>query len=143
MRTTPERVLNMTGRTVTETACRVASSMIDTKAGLTDDMPEDAISPRDEAVLGRAAAWQAAWIAPKLEQGLLDQRESTRQTTSAGVSDRRDSDAAILYAPMAILELRNLSWFGTRVVDRMPALPERLSFLDERSDVYGDWRPVP
>lgn len=142
-RTTPDQVLNMTGKTVDETACRVASSMIDTKAGLTEDMPEDAISPRDAAILGRAAAWQAAWVASKLAQGLLDQRESTRQTSAAGVSDRRDSDASILYAPMALMELRNLSWVGTRAVDRMPALPERLSFLDERSDVYGEWKPVP
>lgn len=141
--TTTDQVLNMTGKTVDEVAVRVASSMIDTKAGVSEDLPEDAISPRDRAVLGRAAAWQAVWIASKLETGLLDQRESTRQTSAAGVSDRRDTDAAILYAPLALLELRNLSWAGTRSVDRLPSLPPRFAFLDERSDVYGEWKPVP
>lgn len=138
--TTSAQVLNLTGEVVTEQDVTVASAMIDTKAGTDESMPEDSISVRDRRTLARATAWQAAWMASK--PGLLTQRESTRQTSSAGVSDRRDADAQILYAPMALLELRNLSWFGTRTVDRGPGLPTRVNFLNESSDVHGAWTPL-
>lgn len=138
--TTVQQVLDLTGETVTDQDVTVASAMIDTKAGTDEAMPTDAINPRDRRTLSRAAAWQAAWLASK--PGLLTQRESTRQTSSAGVSDTRDADAQILYAPMALLELRNLSWFGTRTVDRGPVLPARVNFLNEASDVYGAWTPL-
>lgn len=138
--TTVQQVLDLTGETVTLQDVTVASAMIDTKAGTDEEMPLDSISARDRRTLARAAAWQAAWLASK--PGLLTQRESTRQTTSAGVSDRRDSDAQILYAPMTLLELRNLSWFGTRTLDRGPTLPAPVNFLNEESDAYGVWTPL-
>lgn len=138
--TTPEQVLALTGETVTAAQCAIASAMIDTKAGTSEDMPAESITARDRTTLGKAAAWQAAWVSTKV--GLLTQRESTRQTSSAGVSDRRDSDSAILYAPMALLELRNLSWVGTRSEPLRPTLPAPLNFLSEASDAYGTWKQL-
>jgi hypothetical protein len=141
--TTVQQVTDLTGKTVDDVAVRVASAMIDTKAGTSEDMPQDSITARDRKTLARAAAWQAAWIAPKLNAGLLDQRESARGTTAAGVTDRREADVQIMYAPMALLELRNLSWFGTRHEDRRPTLPAPINFLNEASDACGTWTPLP
>ena len=143
MWTTPDAVLQLTGKTVETEHCAVASAMIDTKAGVMSDvLPEDSISPSDRRTLARAAAWQAPWIAQR--PWLLDQVESTRSTSAAGVTDRRDSDSASLYAPMALVELRNLSWTGTRTEILRP-VGERLgpiNFLNERSDDYGVWAPL-
>lgn len=139
---TIEQITDQTGKTVSAEAVAVASAMIDTRAGTDSSMPDDSLTARDRGVLRKATAWQAVWVAPKLEQGLLDQREGSRQTTAAGVTDRRDTDASVLYAPLALLELRNLSWFGTRSVSRLPVLPPPVSFLNERSDAYGEWRPL-
>jgi hypothetical protein len=140
--TTPEQVLALTGETVDAQHCAVASAMIDTKTGASEDLPEDTISGRDRRILGRAAAWQAPWV--KARPWLITQPESTRQTSAAGVSDRRDSDTAIMYAPMAILEMRNLSWVGTRTEIIRPVGERlgRLNFLNERSDVCGTWTPL-
>lgn len=136
-------VLDVTGEEVTETQVRVASSMIDTKAGTSDDLPADAVSARDRARLRRAACWQAVHVATR--PGLLTEREASTQTSSAGVSDRRDSLTAVLYHPMAILELNGLSWRGTRtevIAPRVVAF-NRANFLNEASDSAGVWSPLP
>lgn len=140
--TTIQQVADLTGETVDARAVAVASAMIDTKCGVSDEIPPDAIGPRDRKTLARAAAWQAAWIAPKLDQGLLTQRENSRSTSASGVAVTRGADADALYAPMALLEIKNLSWFGTTREDRRPSLPARADFLNERSDEFGTWVPL-
>ena len=136
-------VLAMTGETVSVADVALASAMIDTKAGTSDDLPDEALGARDRATLKKATCWQAPWI--KANPGLLTDREASTQTSSAGTSDRRESVTAVMYAPMAMLELRNLSWAGTRTEYVPPnrPLPPVANFLNEQSDDYGTWKPIP
>lgn len=139
---TIQEVADVTGETVTDAHLRIASAMIDTKAGTSEDMPADAITTRDRRILRRATCWQAPWI--RDHPGLLTEYSAATQTSASGVTDKRDSLSAVLYAPMAMLELRNLSWFGTRsepLPAPRPAHPV-VDFLNETSDGYGVWRPV-
>lgn len=139
---TVQQVLDVTGEDVSTADLAVASAMIDTKAGTSEDLPADALSARDRGILRKATIWQAPWI--KANPGLLTDREAATQTSAAGTSDRRESITAIMYAPLAILELRNLSWAGTRTEYVPPTrpLPPNASFLNEASDGYGQWRAL-
>lgn len=140
--TTVDNVLDVTGQAVTEVELRIASHMIDTKAGTSDDLPEDAIIARDRKRLAKATAWQAMHVATT--PGLLTEREASTSTSAAGTSDRRDNITAVMYHPLAILELNGLSWHGTRteVVPPRHTQFRRDSFLNERSDRYGEWQPL-
>lgn len=137
---TVEQVQSVTGESVSATDLAVASAMIDTKAGASEDMPADSITARDRKTLQRATCWQAAWV--KAHPGLLTEYSASTQTSASGVTDRRESISAILYAPMVLLELRNLSWFGTRSEYKPPRPPIHpvADFLNEASDVYGTWK---
>jgi len=139
---TVSEVADMTGETVSVSDVAAASAMIDTKAGTSDDLPEEAVSTRDRNRLKRATIWQAVWLASK--PGLLTEREAVTQTSAAGSSQTRKSISANLYAPMALLELENLSWNGTRSVVVPPRIRQfyRDSFLNEQSDNCGPWRPL-
>lgn len=139
---TVEQVQAVTGETVSAADLAKASAMIDTKAGVTEDLPPEAITARDRKILERACCWQAPWV--RDHPGLLTEYSAATQTSASGVTDRRESITAILYAPMTMLELRNLSWFGTRT-EYIP--PRRdpgpvANFLNESSDAYGTWRPL-
>lgn len=137
---TVDQVQAMTGETVSAQDLAVASAMIDTKAGVSEDLPAEALSARDRATLRKATIWQAPWV--KANPGLLTDREASSSTSAAGTSDRRESVTAIMYAPLAILELRNLSWAGTRTeyVPPVRPAPPSAAFLNEASDAYGTWR---
>lgn len=140
---TIEQVQQVTGETVSTQDLAIASAMIDTKAGVSEEMPEDAITTRDREILRKATCWQAPWV--KANPGLLTDREaSTGSAAASGSADRRESIAAVMYAPMTLLELRNLSWAGTRT-EYVPPLrrkPPHVDFLSEESDDFGTWRPV-
>ncbi|HEU4753999.1 MAG TPA: hypothetical protein VFU47_12895 [Armatimonadota bacterium] len=127
-------VTAMTGEVVTETDVTLASAMIDTVSGASEDMPTDAITPRDRTILKRATIWQAVWISGK--PGLLREREATTSSSGDGQSITRGAPSDVYLAPLASRELRNLSWIGTRTVGTAgrPALPPALDFLNERSD---------
>lgn len=139
---TVAEVLAMTGETVTAQDVAIASAMIDTKAGTSDDLPEDAISAKDRAHLKKAAIWQSVFVASK--PGLLTDLEAVTQSSAAGASQSRKSISAVMYAPLALLELENLSWNGTRTVVIPPRQAQfaRESFLNEQSDGCGTWRPL-
>lgn len=140
---TPAEVLAMTGETVEAVDVALASAMIDTKAGTSEDLPEEALSERDRTRLKRATIWQALWVKDK--PGLLSAREAVTQTSAAGSSQSRKSISSVMYAPMALLELEGLSWVGTRTTVVPPRVEafQRASFLNEASDGCGTWTPLP
>jgi hypothetical protein len=140
---TPEEVLAMTGETVAVIDVALASALIDSKAGTSDDLPEDAMSDRDRLRLKKATIWQAIWVKDK--PGLLTDREAVTQTSAAGSSQSRKNISAVVYAPMALLELEGLSWRGTRTVVVPPRVAafQQVSFLNEASDGCGTWTPLP
>lgn len=140
---TVEQVAAMTGEVVTDTDVTLASAMIDTIAGTSEEMPEDAITPRDRGHLRKATIWQAVWV--KGKPGLLTHRESHKSTSADGVAVTRESRTDVYLAPLADRELRNLSWYSTRTQWQPPApraLPANINFLNEESDNYHAWRPV-
>jgi len=140
---TAEQVTAMTGQAVEPVTLALASAMIDTYAGVTEDLPEDAITARDRGHLRKATIWQAAWIPGK--PGILTHRESHTSTSADSVTVTRTSDADIMLAPLAARELRNLSWLATRTEFQPPArkrLPPHLNFLNEESDGTHGWNPV-
>lgn len=139
---TPEQVTAMTGETVEMQDVALASAMIDTVAGTSEDMPEESISARDRGHLRKATIWQAVWI--KGKPGLLTHRESHKATSADSVMVTRESRTDIYLAPLADRELRNLSWYSNRSVYQPSArtLPDRINFLSERSDSLHRWDPV-
>jgi hypothetical protein len=140
---TVEQVTAMTGQTVDPVDVALASAMIDTIAGTSEDMPEDSISARDRGHLRKATIWQAIWI--KGKPGLLTHRESHKSTSADSVMVTRESRSDVYLAPLADRELRNLSWYSTRSQYQPPPprqLPPGLDFLNERSDDTHRWDPV-
>lgn len=139
---TAEQVTAMTGVTVDTATLATASAMIDTYAGVSEEMPEEAITPRDRMFLRKATIWQATWVSGK--PGILTQRESARSTSADSVTITRNGPSDIMLAPLAARELRNLSWYGTRskFVPSVKRPPAHLDFLNERSDPYHPWSPV-
>lgn len=140
---TLEQVTAMTGVTVTETDVALASAMVDTVAGVSEEMPEASIAPRDRVFLRKATIWQAVWLTGK--PGLLTHRESHKSTSADSVSVNRESRTDVYLAPLADRELRNLSWFSTHTQYQPPArrrLPAHLNFLSEESDDYHGWDPL-
>ncbi len=136
--TDPAAVLALTGETVTEQTCAIASAMIETVADFYSDEPETASTARDRRYAGRAAAWQAPWV--RDHPGLLTERENATSVSADSTNVQRESAMDGMLAPMAKRELMNLSWVRTHTVrlrdDRVRRLPDRLDFLNERSDPY-------
>lgn len=139
---TVAQALTWTGKTLTEEDLAVAGGIIDIHAGVSADMPEDSILPRDRRWLAMAEAYQAAWMAPK--PGLLDHRESHTSTSADGVSVQRESPSDVYLAPLAARVLKNLSWIGARTVQTLPG-PGYVkgSFLNEAADELNAWTPRP
>jgi hypothetical protein len=136
------QALTYTGQTLTEPELALASGMITTYSGVTEDQPADSISARDRVWLAMASAYQAVWM--KGKPGVLTQRESHTVSSSDGVSVTREADAQVMLAPMASRCLRNLSWLGTRSVRHVPDHLARYPFTDERADSLHAWtsRPI-
>lgn len=110
---TIEQVTDQTGVTVDQPALNVASAIIDTYAGVSEDMPEESISARDRGILRKATAWQAAWQGN--QPGHVTHRGVDYAPSADGVSSQRRSQAEQDLAPLALRELRNLSWNSSRV----------------------------
>jgi hypothetical protein len=117
----------------------LASSIIETYAGVTVDMPDLAISTKDRRHLMRATAWQAAWLTPARLASLVTERETARAVSADSVRVERESAADGMLAPLAARELKALSWVGTRTIRPLPRSSragawDRINFLNERSD---------
>lgn len=138
---TAEQALADTGHTVATDVLSQASTVITLYAGVTEDMPTASITTRDRYWLRLATSYQAAWLASK--PGYFDQRESHTDMSADNERVSRESEAQLMLAPLAARSLRNLSWIGTRSVRTTPPLPARLDFLNEASDVYGQWETIP
>lgn len=140
--TTPDQVLALTGETVSAANVALASAMIDTYTGASEDMPADAVTARDRRTLGKATAWQAVWVRDR--PGILSNRESATGSSADGVSLQREARSDVMLAPMASREVRNLSWVGTRTQVLLPDSTRlgKVNFLNEESDDHGTWRSL-
>jgi hypothetical protein len=143
---TIQQVTDQTGKTVDASALALASSIIDTYAGTDPAMPEASITARDRAILRKATAWQAVWIAG--QPGYLEHRGVDYSPSADGTSSQRKSQADQDLAPLAQRELKNLSWVGTGVVNlrggrTVPKGALMTDFLNESSDWWsgdgGGW----
>lgn len=134
---TVAQVLSVTGQTVTDADVVLASSIIETYSGAQVDMPEVTISDKDRRHLMRATSWQAVWLAGK--PGLITEREGARSVSADAVRIERNTMAENMLAPLAIRELKSLSWVGTRTIRAVPRSARSLgwdarNFLNEASD---------
>ena len=135
----------ITGATVTAEVATLASSIIETYSGAQVDMPDAAISDKDRRHLGRATAWQAVWMAGK--PGLTTEREGARSVSADAVRIERNTMAETMLAPLAIRELKSLSWIGTRSIRPLPRSSRARewstrNFLNEQSDTPGMGGPL-
>lgn len=132
-------VLAVTGITRSAEVVALASSMIETYSGAMVDMPDVAISVKDRRHLMRATSWQAAWLTPARIANLITERESAKSVSADTVRIEREAPVEVMLAPMAIRELKSLSWVGTRSIRPMPRSLrarawDRMNFLNEQSD---------
>jgi hypothetical protein len=132
-------VLAITGQTRDADTVVLASSMIETYSGAQVDMPDAAITDKDRRHLARATAWQAAWLTPARIANIVTEREGAKSVSADNVRIERNTMAETMLAPMAIRELKSLSWVGTRSVRPMPRSRRSLAwdsinFINERSD---------
>lgn len=99
----------VTGATLDDAALTRAEDMVGTFAG---KVPGDALRARDAHWLGRAVAYQAAWLAT---QPGLHTRADVSSISEDGISATFTEDGQVL-APMARRALSRCSWNGTRTV---------------------------
>jgi hypothetical protein len=136
---TPAEVLAVTGITRDAATVAVASSMVATYTGAYPDTPVDAVNARDTIALARATAWQAAWLTPARLASILTEREGSESVSADGVRVQRRTAAEDMLAPMAIREIKNLSWVSTSTqivppVSIRERMWDQINFLNERSD---------
>jgi hypothetical protein len=133
------QVLAVTGIERTAAAVALASSIIETYSGAQVDMPEVAISVKDRHHLMRATAWQAAWLTSARVASLTTEREGAQSISADNVRIERNTMAETVLAPLAIRELKSLSWVGTRTIRALPRTTrasawDSINFLSEASD---------
>jgi hypothetical protein len=136
------QALLYTGLEVTPEELSLASGMITSYVGRSEEEPETSILAVDRRWLAMATAYQAAWLRGK--PGLLEYRESHKSSSADGVQISRESDSQIMLAPMAARCLRNLSWVGNRTTYQgpMPFGPA-VGALNEAVDRSHGWKPMP
>jgi hypothetical protein len=132
-------VLAVSGQDRDQAAVDLASSIITTYAGVSEDLPEDAISIKDREHLRRATSWEAAWLTPTRMATLVTERENAKSVSADTVRIERETPADAMLAPFAQRELKSLSWVGTRSTRTLPRDPravayDPMNFLNEASD---------
>lgn len=134
-------VINATGVSVTEQQLAQAQSAIEVFSGRIYPDSER-MRTRDLYWLGRAVAYQAAWLAGQFG---LETRLDATQTQQDGVSTTLQGDGLVL-APMAARALRRVSWMRSRTIHtRAPIEGFGLvgNVLNEANDELEPWQPLP
>lgn len=136
---TADQALGFTGITVTAQQLLVASSLITLYSEADFAQEANTILTRDRYWLAMATSYQAVWMPSK--PGLLQLRESHKDTSADGVRTSRQSDSDIMLAPLAARALRNLSWIKGRDVS-YANIRRRVkgSFISETGDPYNVWQ---
>lgn len=119
---TQEDVKEMTGYEVGPIDLIRAQTIIESYIG---KIESDISNPRDRVILGRATAYQAAYM--KDNAGKIYEQVALSQITQNGgiMTYKAGDDAAPFIAPLAVLALKHLSWRKSRSVRVGPILKRR------------------
>jgi len=136
---TPQEVIDATGVSVSDQQLVQAQAAIEV---FTNRIYADTerIRPRDLHWLGRAVAYQAAWIAGQFG---LETRLDATQIQQDQVSSTLTGDGLVL-APMAARALRKVSWMRSRTVHIRSAVEGAGPVGNVLSDAADDslvWAP--
>ena len=113
MFTTVTQVKELTGYDVTQEAIIMAQSIIESYTGRVE---VDVQEPSDHVLLGRATAYQAAYMTKNGE--MIFEQLSAMQIMQFGqmVTFSQGNSASPFVAPLAVLACKNLSWNRIRSV---------------------------
>ena len=104
----------ITGYTPDAGTVTVAQSVVETYVNRTEDAAAS-FTERDLGHLRKAVAFQAAWLAG--QPGYLT-RMGANSVQQDGLSTTLTNPADMTVAPLAQRAIKNLSWMGTRTVQR-------------------------
>ncbi|MFD9223812.1 hypothetical protein ACFWDI_28365 [Streptomyces sp. NPDC060064] len=108
---TPQQVIDVTGVTVDPQQLAQAQAAVEVFSNrIYADTTK--IRTRDLYWLGRAVAWQAAWLQGQFD---LTTRLDASSTSQDGVSSQYTADALVA-APMTARSLRRCSWMRSRTI---------------------------
>lgn len=133
-------VLAATGVTVTTATLALAQSVVELYANRTY-AASDGVTTRDLHWLRMAVCYQAAW--QPSQPGYMTATRGVKTYAQDGMSVSHASVAEITLAPLALRALRNLTWWGTRSIAGKSGRPPATDFLNEASDVFHGWTPLP
>lgn len=112
MFTTTEQVKELTGYEVTQDSIVMAQSIIEAYIGRVE---VDIYDPADNVLLGRATAYQAAYMVKNKE--LVFEQMATVQVMQFGqMVTFGPGGTAPFIAPLAVLATKNLSWRRNRSI---------------------------
>ena len=136
-----QQVIDTTGVTVTEAQLAQAQAAIEVFCNrIYADTPR--IRPRDVYWLGRAVAFQAAWLVGQYD---LNTRLESSQVQQDGVVASLGEHAMVL-APMAGRALRRISWMRSRTIHVRGPFEDGsawgLNPLSDASDDTQTWTPM-
>lgn len=126
MFTTPEKVTELTGYTVNEDMLSQAQGIMEIIVGRVE---EDIFNANDLAIMGRATAYQAAYMTKNYET-VYEQVAVTMMGQTDGTISLDVSMLSPYVAPLALLATRNLSWRKGRSV-RTGAIHGAAPLVDE------------
>lgn len=113
---TKEAIAEMTGVTVDQPTLATANMMIEAYIGKSESEIYDA---GDRSVLGRATAFQAAYINGQ-SLDILEQVAIKKQTVGATNTDFDTNMMAPYMSPWAVMSCKGLSWMKTKSVHTGP-----------------------
>ena len=112
MFTTIENVKKQTGYDVTNDDIFRAQAVLETYLGRVEEDIED---PNDNAIMGKATAYQAAYMKKDYDRVFEQMAIVTVQQSDGGVAPNNNM-AAPFIAPLAFFAMRSLSWKRSRSV---------------------------
>ncbi len=113
MFTTPERVLELTGYTVTGEQLSQAQGILESYIGR---LEEDVTNPSDLGLLERATAFQSAYMVNNWGRTFEQVRMSQMVQNSNMITFKANDNTSPWLAPLAVIACRNLSWTKTRSI---------------------------
>lgn len=128
MFTTPEKVTELTGYTVTGDQISQAQAIIESYVGR---LEEDITNPSDIGLLERATSFQAAYMVNNWGRTYEQVAVSQMVQNSNMITFKANDKTAPWVAPLAVMACRNLSWTRTRSIKTGRIFGRRVVRWDE------------
>ncbi len=120
MFTTIEQVQELTAKEVSQETIIMAQSIIEAYVGRIE---VDVVGPNDRALLGKAVAYQAAYMFG--DEARTFEQMAAMQVMQFGQMVTFNNDGTSPWvAPLAVLTCKRLSWKGIRTIYTGPVFPK-------------------